>query len=266
MRGTGNMTGMVSGGIDNMAACYGPMGTPASPLVPPITANMLKGYVAVPANMFTDNGNSNPVTADGDLTQRWYDINGFYATQTVSAKRPVYKTNRLNGYPSALLTGVGNPSSSNQLMGFTTGPSSDNTGITAYFVGKPTADGTMWAANANWLQYRIVGGKQNICQCGALDVASGSATVSFADYKQYNFTWTENDAAKAYTFRYDKASDGSGTAAVLSPFIPDWVGCGFIGQYDPFYGDMILNFVYQGIHDLTTRQLMEAWITSVWGV
>lgn len=225
---------------------------------PPDSAN-LQLLFRSDTGLFKDLAGATPATLDGDAIALWQDQSGNHGdlAQATAADRPVLKLAQINGLPSVRFNGTSNfLDLSNSLLMI---------GRTMYAIISIPDTGvhTIICGNTSSLQWRMDGQKQRFVSASVVDIGFGTNLMALNTFTQINASWDFSNGI----FRMGRAADGTVTGSNVGLNAERWIGVN-----DPptlselFKGDMAAILVYNGVHDLTTKQSVESWLQGIFGV
>lgn len=225
--------------------------------MPPDSSN-LQVFFRSDVGLYKDLAGTIAATADGDAIALWQDQSGNNNHLGQSGtNKPVLKLNQINiTLPCVRYDGTSTY--------FNFSNAFAPTARTIYAVIRIPSSGiyTIICGDSGSLQWRMDTNKQRLVNAAVSDIGFGTNTMA-------NNTWTQVNVSWDFTtgiFRMGGIADGSVTAANVGGGAWRAVGAhvGQAGEY--FLTDMAAIMAYNTVHSTTTRQSVESYLTSIFGV
>ncbi len=224
----------------------------------PPDADNLRYLLRADAGTYQNAAGTTPATADGDPVQLWAD-QGANHNGLVYNSAAVLKTNQINTtMPCLRFDG-----SSNYYYHLDQFVSPLRT---LYAVVKIPGSGVYTLVNgvSGALQWRLDTNKQRLVKNLLADIGFGTTTISNNTWTQINVSWDGQNGVFRTAAAADATVSFGSNVYGISRFA---VGVGGVSLNTEFYAtDLALLMEYAAVHDLTTKQSVEGWITSTWGV
>lgn len=192
----------------------------------------------------------------GTSVRLWKDQSGNYLDLGRDAPGPMLLVNQINGLPALRFTG-------SEWFHFT------NVFIaperTIYVVLKISDTGilTIVAGGLHSLQWRLDNLKMRFVETAIVDIGSATSPMSSGTWTQANSSWNGTSGL----FRQNGSANGGVSKSYSAVSSPCRVfGYNKVVDGEFFKGDLSLLMEYSVVHDTSTRQSVESWINSVWGV